>query len=82
MWWGLIGLLPINPKTAKGRHTCNDLGMAREKYQCHGKTPHSTDLFCTVLNINPVPGDGDGGGRGGIGHRIEQEGEFDSVISR
>ena len=63
--------LPISPKTAKGRHTCSDLGMAREKYQCHGNTPHSTDLFCTVLNNNPVPGDGGGGDGGGISYQIE-----------
>ena len=62
--WGRrrVGYLPSNPKTASGRHTCRDLGIAREKYQCQGSTPHSTDLFCTVLNSSPVPGGGEGGG--------------------
>ena len=48
--------LPNNPKATSGRHTCSDLGIALEKYQCQGNTPHSEDLFCTVLKNRPVPG--------------------------
>jgi len=46
---------PINPTTIQTKLIFKDFTNALVKYQCHGETPHSEDLFCTVLKKRTTP---------------------------